>query len=284
MIGSRVGARLDNAGSLDKVYNRTKSKADSFAQRRRVAISHDIKSLVSDCDVIVSVLTDDQAVRDFIGKTSDVSLEDKTFIDMSTISPSTSVSISAELGGRGAEMLDVPVVGSANAVERGEAVLLVGGEKGLFESNTHLLHAIANEVVYVGPSGSGLRLKLIHNLVLASYVAALGEAIHFGLGGGLDPALIHRLLTALSSIRSPNSAIKVPKILNSDYSTQFSLKNMIKDLGIIEGEARLQGSAIPMGALAAQLYTLAHERGFSGEDFSVVAEMFKNSFGQKLPK
>jgi 3-hydroxyisobutyrate dehydrogenase len=75
--------------------------------------------------------------------------------------------------------------------------------------------------------------------------------------------------------------LKVPKILSSDYSTQFSLKHMIKDLGLIGTEAKLQGSAIPLGATALQLYTLAKKMGFSDEDFSVVAELFKRQLAAR---
>jgi len=133
--------------------------------------------------------------------------------------------------------------------------------------------------LHVGPNGAGLSLKLVHNLTLGSYVVALSEAVHFGLEAGLEPSLIEKLLVSLSSVRSPNSAIKVPKILRSDYATQFSLKHMIKDLSIIESEARRQHSSMPLGSLALQMYRLAQNRGFAEEDFVVVAELFKKTRG-----
>ena len=274
-IGSRVAARLADAGSLHLVYNRTHSKAEVFASAHGARGAASAPELAKACDVIITVLSDDDAVRETFGAFSEVEVRGKTFLEMSTITPSVSASLSSELKKRGASMLDVPVVGSAPMVERGEAVLLVGGDRAEYERLSPLLYKISKEVLYVGQNGSGLRLKLVHNLVLGSYVVALGEAVQFGLEGGLEPALIEKLLVSLSSVRSPNSAIKVPKILNSDYSPQFSLKHMIKDLGIIGTEARLQGSAIPLGATALQLYTLAKKRGFSDEDFSVVAELFR---------
>ena len=275
VIGSRVAARLAEAKYLQSVYNRTSSRAKAFAEEKGVSAEGSVAALAQKCDVVITILTNDSAVREVMGSILDGPLDGKTFIDMSTISPSTSSSLASELNRMGARMLDAPVVGSANAVEKGEAVLLVGGERHEFERRFQLLRSIANEVVYVGPNGSGLRLKLLHNLVLASYVVALGESIRFGLEGDLDPKMIERLLTTLSSVRSPNSAIKVPKILNSEYGVQFSLKNMIKDLEIILGEAELQGSPVPLTALSHQLYTLAQNRGFSEDDFSVVSELFK---------
>jgi 3-hydroxyisobutyrate dehydrogenase len=279
IIGSRVAAKLAEAGSLHTVYDRTFTKAEAFRAGRSVRRSETIQELVRECEVIVTVLSDDDAVQAVYGGLSAVGVEGKTFLEMSTIAPSTSAGIAAQFRRRGASMLDVPVVGSANMVEKKEAVLLVGGEAGDFERVSPLLRYISREVLHVGPNGAGLSLKLVHNLTLGSYVVALSEAVHFGLEAGLQPGLIEKLLVSLSSVRSPNSAIKVPKILRSEYTTQFSLKHMIKDLSLIETEARRQNSSIPLGSLALQLYRLAQNRGFAEEDFVVVAELFKKKSG-----
>jgi 3-hydroxyisobutyrate dehydrogenase len=280
VIGSRVAEKLVESGSLNLVYNRTQTKAAVFAKAHGVSVSQSTQDLVRECDVVFTVLSDDEAVSSFFGGTSSVPIQGKTFLDMSTIGPSTSVAMASDIKRRGASMLDVPVVGSASMVEKKEAVLMVGGEAADFERVSPLLHQIANVVLHVGPNGTGLKLKLVHNLVLASYVVALGEAVNFGLGGGLDPKMIEQLLVSLSSIRSPGSALKVPKIIGSDYAMQFSLKHMIKDLGIIEAEAKRQRSPIPMGSLALQLYRMAEKRGLAEKDFSAVAELFRESTGQ----
>ncbi len=280
VIGSRVGEKLADAGSLHLVYNRTQARATAFAKAHGIGMSQSPHDLVRECDVVFTVLSDDEAVVTFFGGISSVPVQGKTFLDMSTIGPSTSVAVASGIRRSGGSMLDVPVVGSANLVEKKEAVLMVGGEPADFERVAPLLHQIANVVLHIGPNGAGLRLKLVHNLVLASYVVALGESVNFGLSGGLDPKMIEQLLVSLSSIRSPNSALKVPKILGSDYAMQFSLKHMIKDLGIIETEARRQRSPIPMGSLALQLYRLAEKRGLAEKDFSAVAELFREPTDQ----
>jgi 3-hydroxyisobutyrate dehydrogenase len=280
IIGSRVAEKLADAGSLNLVYNRTPAKAAAIAKARGVGMSPSPLDLVRECDVVFTVLSDDEAVVTFFGGISSVPVQGKTFLDMSTIGPSTSVALASGIRRSGGSMLDVPVVGSASMVEKKEAVLMVGGEAADFERVSPLLHQIANVVLHVGPNGTGLKLKLVHNLVLASYVVALGEAVNFGLSGGLDPKMIEQLLVSLSSIRSPGSALKVPKIIGSDYAMQFSLKHMIKDLGIIEAEARRQRSPIPMGSLALQLYRMAEKRGLAEKDFSAVAELFKESSSQ----
>jgi 3-hydroxyisobutyrate dehydrogenase len=280
VIGSRVAEQLAHSGSLQLVYNRTQAKAVAFSSVRGIKVSQTAQDLVNECDVVITVLSDDEAVSSFFNGISGVPIQGKTFLDMSTIGPSTSVAIASAIRKKGASMLDVPVVGSANMLEKKQAVLMVGGEVADFERLAPLLHQIAGVVLHIGPNGAGLRLKLVHNLVLASYVIALSESVNFGLDGGLDSKKIEHLLVSLSSIRSPNSALKVPKILISDYTLQFSLKNMIKDLNIIEAEARQQHSAIPMGSLALQLYRLAEKRGLAEKDFSAVAELFREPAGQ----
>ncbi len=139
-IGSRVAARLADDGSLHIVYNRTQSKAEVFASAHGVRHAKSAAELVRACDLIITVLSNDDAVRATFGAFAGIEVKGKTFLDMSTITPSISAALSSELKKRGASMLDVPVVGSAPMVERGEAVLLVGGDRVKFETLSPLLH------------------------------------------------------------------------------------------------------------------------------------------------
>ncbi len=280
VIGSRVAANLEKAGLLNTVYNRTHSKAEELEARSGVRASRDLGEVVRQCDVIVTVLSDDSAVGEVYEKLLADAGPGKTFLDLSTISPSVSVELAGRLSRKGASMLDVPVVGSAGMVERKEAVLLVGGRDDDLERVLPILQSTSKDVVHVGANGSGLRLKLVHNLALGSYIVALSEAVHFGLASGLAPELLERLFVSLSSVRSPNSAIKVPKILKADYSTQFSLKHMIKDLELIEGEARRLDAVMPLGSLALQLYRLAERQGLAEQDYVSVAEFFRVKKGR----
>ena len=275
VMGWRIAANLKEAGFIHAVYNRTRSKAEEFEARFGVKASSDLEDLVKQCDLIVTVLSDDSAAREVYDRLLAGAGPEKTFLDMSTISPTTSIEIANRLSQKGASMLDVPIIGSAGMLERREAVLLVGGRESDFKRVIPVLEAITKEVIHVGANGSGLNLKLVQNLALASYIVTLSEAVHFGLASGLKPELLERLFLSLSSIRSPNSAIKIPKILKADYSTQFSLKHMIKDLGLIESQAQRTGAAIPIGSISLQLYRLAAKQGFKDEDYVAVAELFR---------
>src|SRR5713226_5679434 len=170
VIGSRVAANLKQAGFLAAVYNRTNSKAEEFGARFNVTACRDLGELNRQCDVIITVLSDDTAVREVYERLLVDPISEKTFVDMSTIAPSTSVELGDRLSRRGASMLDVPVVGNAGMVEKKEATLLAGGREDDLRRVMPILQATAKEVIHVGASGAGLRLKLVHNLALGSYI------------------------------------------------------------------------------------------------------------------
>src|SRR2546425_4281085 len=96
-IGSRVAARLADAGSLHFVYNRTHSKAEVFANAHGARGATSSPGLAKACDLIITVLSDDDAVRETFGAFAEVEVRGKTFLEMSTITPSISASLSSEL-------------------------------------------------------------------------------------------------------------------------------------------------------------------------------------------
>lgn len=114
-------------------------------------------------------------------------------------------------------------------------------------------------------------------MLLGAYVAAMGEAYWFGVRSGVKPEDVEKVLRQLSSARSPTADLKVPKIRSGgDYSTQFALRHMRKDLEIVQRETQNIGMPAPMSSLALQLYRLVEQGGGGGDlDFAAVAELFK---------
>lgn len=172
-------------------------------------------------------------------------------------------------------MVDAPpVIGTSVAVERREIVVLVGGSEEAFNRAREVLQYTAKTIVHIGPNGYGLYAKLINNALLGSYVIALAETVQLGKSFGLSDSVILDLLTKLSSARSPTSELKVPpKMLSGDYSVQFALKHMRKDLDIVNREVSMRGVPIPMTSLALQLYRMAERMGLSEEDFAAILKI-----------
>ncbi|MFP3073505.1 MAG: NAD(P)-dependent oxidoreductase [Caldivirga sp.] len=275
-MGWRIAKVLREDGLLRGVYNRTPSKARAFAEEFKVKVYGNPAELARDVDVVLSIVSDDDAVRAVMlgdGGVLNGVKGGSLVIEMSTISPSTSIELAKLVKGRGGLMVDAPVIGTSVLVERRQAVVLVGGEDEAFEKAREVVSHFASSVVHVGPNGYGLYAKLVNNALLGSYVAALAEVVNLGEAMGLSGDVITDVLVKLSSARSPTSELKVPKMIKGDFSVQFATKHMRKDLDLVSKEASRLRVPIPLASLSLQLYRIAEAMGLSNEDFSAVIKV-----------
>jgi 3-hydroxyisobutyrate dehydrogenase len=275
-MGWRIAKVLREDGLLRGVYNRTPSKARTFAEEFKVKVYGNPAELARDVDVVLSIVSDDDAVKAVMlgdGGVLNGVKGGSLVIEMSTISPSTSIELAKLVKGRGGLMVDAPVIGTSVLVERRQAVVLVGGEDEAFEKAREVVSHFASSVVHVGPNGYGLYAKLVNNALLGSYVAALAEVVNLGEAMGLSGDVITDVLVKLSSARSPTSELKVPKMIKGDFSVQFATKHMRKDLDLVSKEASRLGVPIPLASLSLQLYRIAEAMGLSNEDFSAVIKV-----------
>ncbi|KUO84361.1 MAG: 3-hydroxyisobutyrate dehydrogenase [Caldivirga sp. MG_3] len=275
-MGWRIAKVLREDGLLRGVYNRTPSKARAFAEEFKVKVYGNPAELARDVDVVLSIVSDDDAVKAVMlgdGGVLNGVKGGSLVIEMSTISPSTSIELAKLVKGRGGLMVDAPVIGTSVLVERRQAVVLVGGEDEAFEKAREVVSRFASSVVHVGPNGYGLYAKLVNNALLGSYVAALAEVVNLGEAMGLSGDVITDVLVKLSSARSPTSELKVPKMIKGDFSVQFATKHMRKDLDLVSKEASRLGVPIPLASLSLQLYRIAEAMGLSNEDFSAVIKV-----------
>ena len=275
-MGWRIAKVLREDGLLRGVYNRTPSKARAFAEEFKVKVYGNPAELARDVDVVLSIVSDDDAVRAVMlgdGGVLNGVKGGSLVIEMSTISPSTSIELAKLVKGRGGLMVDAPVIGTSVLVERRQAVVLVGGEDEAFEKAREVVSHFASSVVHVGPNGYGLYAKLVNNALLGSYVAVLAEVVNLGEAMGLSGDVITDVLVKLSSARSPTSELKVPKMIKGDFSVQFATKHMRKDLDLVSKEASRLRVPIPLASLSLQLYRIAEAMGLSNEDFSAVIKV-----------
>ncbi|AAY79801.1 3-hydroxyisobutyrate dehydrogenase [Sulfolobus acidocaldarius DSM 639] len=276
IMGYRIAANLAKAGKLNMVYNRTVSKAEQFHKEYGVKYAEDPKSLIQSVDFLITMLSDDEAVKSFITPLLPY-VKDKIIVDMSTISPSTSISLSNEVSKHGGIMFDTPVIGTTIAVEQKKITVLVGGPKEKFNIVQDVLKETAANVIYVGKNGSALYAKIANNLLTGIYMTALAEAFTFGVRSGLDPEEIKTILSQYASVKSPFMELKLPKVISGDYSTQFATKHMAKDLEIAVRESQNLKVITPLTSISLQLYRLADGLGYGDSDFASVIEVYKKS-------
>lgn len=275
-MGWRIAANLAAEGLLSAVYNRTRARAEEFSRKFGVRAADGYEDLAKSSDLIITMLSDDAAVRDVALRLMP-HISGKILVDMSTISPATSVELAGEAARRGGVMFDAPVIGTSVAVEKRAIVVLVGGPREHYAEVEGVLRRTASAVVYVGPNGYGLYAKLVNNLFLGVYLAALAEAFNLGLKAGLSPQFLVDLLTKYSSARSPTSELKAPKLASRDYSAQFAVKHMRKDLEIVQEEARRLEVPLPLSSLSLQLFRLAEGLGLSEDDVAAVYEVLRGA-------
>ncbi|HEX8918875.1 MAG TPA: NAD(P)-dependent oxidoreductase [Chloroflexota bacterium] len=187
-MGSRMATRLLNAGYPLTVFDRTQSKADDLTQHG-AALAASSRLLAERVDVVMLSVTDGAAVEQVIlGQDGVVRglAEGNAVIDLSTVAPSTSRSVSQQVAATGASMLDAPVSGSTAVVEQGALVILAGGQREVYEQHRPILEVLGKEIFYMGGNGNGLVMKLVANSLLGLGMQALAEGIVLGEKGGLE--------------------------------------------------------------------------------------------------
>jgi len=194
----------------------------------------------------------------------------QTLVQMSTISPALTERLDREAGARGLAFLDCPVSGTSAMVARGEGILLVGGERDVFERWRPLLETILPRALHVGRAGQAMVVKLAANLLVGLHTAAAAEALGLVRKAGLDPGRVLDVLTA-SAGTSRMLEHRGPMMVREEFPPQMKLELFMKDLGLILDAGREVGASLPLTALAQRLYAAAAAEGHGGEDLAVVA-------------
>ncbi|MCY0850992.1 NAD(P)-dependent oxidoreductase [Sulfuracidifex metallicus] len=268
-MGWRIAKNYAKAGMLKGVWNRTEEKSKLFSKEFGVPVVSLDK--ISSRFILLS-LSNDDAVTSVVRK---IDVKGKVIIDTSTISPRTSKSLGKEISSMGGVMYDAPVTGSTGIEER-KATVMLGGPKEGVEEVISLLKVTANKVIYVGDNGSGLYLKLVNNLIAASYMEALAEAFTLAERAGLDLEIVSSFLSEGSIISSPLSSMKSRMLKERNYITQFRLSLMAKDLGIIDQECSSLGVANMISSITAKLFASASRSGLGDLDMASIYELIRN--------
>jgi 3-hydroxyisobutyrate dehydrogenase-like beta-hydroxyacid dehydrogenase len=270
LMGSRLTRRLHSSGWNVQAWNRSPDPAKSLA-RDGVATSSSITKLAADSEVILSSLANDAAVHSvyFDGGGVFSSAKPGTIIlEMSTISPELSRLLHQEASVRGVDLLDLAISGSTLAVEAGTITLLAGGDQNTFQKCTPIYGSLAKQWFLIGPGSSGILMKLVVNLLLGVDMQAIAEAVSLGEHLRIDRNVLLDVLSKTTVI-PPAFAGKIQKIKANDYSPEFPLRLMSKDLDLVMDAAKASGADLPAARVAQSV--LASNLSSNGDqDFSAI--------------
>jgi 3-hydroxyisobutyrate dehydrogenase-like beta-hydroxyacid dehydrogenase len=284
IMGSRMAASLRRAGHDLTVYNRTRATAETWAAEHGATVAATPAEAGAAADVVITMVVDGDQVRDVLlgpGGVAEGAAAGTLCVDMSTIAPSETRAIGAELAEHGLSLLDAPVTGSAPRAEDGTLTIMAGGEREDFERAKPLLEAMGALVLHVGPLGQGEMLKLVNNAVAAANAATLAQALVVAKATGVDLKALVAVMGAGSG-GSTMLTLKAGPMLEHDYTTLFKLEHMLKDVRLCLEEGQTAGVPFPVAAATREALSAAMGRGHADDDFAAVLEAFEGLAGVRL--
>jgi 3-hydroxyisobutyrate dehydrogenase/2-hydroxy-3-oxopropionate reductase len=186
--------------------------------------------------------------------------------DCSTISPSASRKIGEALKTKGIEFLDAPCTGSTPGANGGTLTFMIGGDEKVFEKIKPYLEPMGKRLFYCGGPGLGLQAKLTQNLILANICNAFNEGMVLATKGGVDPKLMLEVLDN-SAAKSGLISYKAPFVFRRDFTPNFALKWMDKDVCLMLDSGKELGVPLALTGLTHQLFQIAIAAGHGDEDF-----------------
>lgn len=285
IMGGPMAANLVKAGHEVTVWNRTAAKAQALqdAAGARVAISP--AEAAADSSIVWICVSDTAAVERVLladDGVLGVARPGLLVADSSTISPSASRDFAARLRDRGADLVDCPVTGSKRGAEAGQLVFIAGGRKEAMERLDPLFQAMGQRVFHIGDNGMGLAAKLAMNLNIALIFEGFAEGLVLAEKAGVQPRQMLEIIAA-TMLRSGVVEYKGPFVERRDFTPNFPLALMLKDIHLMLDFARELRVKLPALETVEEIYAVAAEEGLAGADYVASLTLLEKWAGLRVP-
>jgi 4-hydroxybutyrate dehydrogenase/sulfolactaldehyde 3-reductase len=236
-----------------------------------------VPGVAQNSDIVVTMLPSGSEVDSVIGGPDGIfahARPGQLIMDMSTVEPSVTDGLAAEAAKRKLAFVDAPVGRLASHADRGESLFMVGGTDADFQRVLPLLQAMGTTIHHCGPVGSGMRTKLVNNLLAIASCQLNAEALALSQRFGLDLA---KTLEVIHGTTATNGQLKLnwpTKVLADDITPGFTIDLAHKDLSLIIAAAQAETMALPMVSAARQAFTMARAAGHGRNDFSSIVDWF----------
>ncbi len=277
-MGSRMAHRLLAAGFPVTVYNRSHDKAAPLVSAGARAAETPRKA-IEGANVAIGMLADDRASREvWLGAAGalDGATAGTIIIESSTLSVAWVGELAAAAAARRCEFIDAPVTGSRNQAGAGELNFLVGGAPDVLDRVQPVLAVMAKSVTHLGPTGSGALVKLINNFVCGTHIASLAEALAMVERSTLDRERTMAVLVN-GAMGSPIVKTIAERMLAPDFTTNFALKLLAKDLGYAIEEGRKLDVGLTTARTALDLLERAVRDGHGDEDMAAAIQPLRSN-------
>jgi len=268
-MGGAIASRLLDLGERVVVWNRSPDKAASLAERGAI-IARTPTQLLAQCETVIVVVRDDAALEAvYFGPDGllQADLTGRHVIDMTTATVSAIKRTGQAVIAAGGAFLDAPVSGTVLPASTGQLLAMVGGDAAHLAHVRPVLDKLARKVVHAGPLGSGIVMKLVLNMPLATYWQALGEALALAQAYGLDfEATLAQIADSKAAIGA--LAAKMNAITGRSTTVEFDLAGLRKDLEAMRDTASAAGLTLPASSAAADSAQRAVAAGWGERDLA----------------
>ncbi|MCH1923356.1 3-hydroxyisobutyrate dehydrogenase [Shewanella sp. C32] len=278
-MGAPMAANLLKNGFGVRVFDLVPATVSTLAAQGAEPCSSAIVA-AQDAAIVISMLPEGRHAKAlYLGDEKGAGLitqihRDSLLIDCSTIDADSARAIAAAADARGMAFVDAPVSGGTAGAIAATLTFICGGSESAVARAKPVLQAMGRNIFHAGPAGSGQIAKICNNMLLGVLMAGTCEALSLGIDNGLDPAVLSDIIKASSGGNwtlekyNPCPGVMAGVPASNDYKGGFMVDLMVKDLGLATQAALSTRSAMPMGALARNLFVHHAKQGHGHEDFS----------------
>jgi 3-hydroxyisobutyrate dehydrogenase-like beta-hydroxyacid dehydrogenase len=276
LMGSAIAERLIDRGFTVYVHNRTKQRSDALVRKGGISIGNP-SDLGKKCNYVIISVTDGNAVKEILSGNNGLIYSNNTqlsIIDTSTVLPGDSIYCADLMKRKGYAMIQAPIMGGPDATRKGDVISIVSGDKKIMDKCRRILTNFSKKIFYAGRrDGDANYLKLGLNLNIALIAISLSESIIFIKKSKIDPTIFLDILNS-TYFKTGLSEVKGPKMIRNNFEPKFFLKNMLKDVQLLNECAKRNNASLSFSSLAEQYFRMAANRGYSELDYTAILKLF----------
>ncbi|MEV0821319.1 NAD(P)-dependent oxidoreductase [Nonomuraea rubra] len=266
LMGLPMGRNLARAGMRVTAWNRTRDKALPL-QEDGAVVAHSPAEAVAGADVIVTMLSDGDAVHEAVAAAAPGLRAGQVWAQMSTAGLAAVERLSALAAEHGLTFVDAPVQGTRQPAEQGKLVILASGPDSARAALEPVFDALGQRTLWLGDAGAGTRLKMATVSFGISLTAVVAEALSLAQGLGLDPDLVRQVISG-GPMDSTYFQAKSAAILSGDFTPSFTVRNAEKDTRLITEAGEAAGVRLDLVAAAGERFRRAEAQGHGDEDMA----------------
>ena len=272
-MGANMARRLKDCGyEIAAVHDVDVARAQTLAQELGCQAPADLAEVTKLSDVIITVVTNDAAMKTIFKGGLLKRCKSKVFINCATIAPETHVWVEEKCEAKGANSLEACMASSITQAREGSLYLMCGGKEDVFNRVKPILEKMSTALRYVGPTGSAAKVKALVNMVMNINTAGLAEGLGLAASLGLDLAMVREVFSQTGA----NSRVLQTDgedMQNRDHSCFFSAEHAAKDSGIALKLAKNEKLNLPLATATKKQYDLMVKEGLGQLDKSGIAEL-----------